>query len=484
MNALASPNLQQPELINYDAEQAFLGACLANNEVWHVLSSELVPEHFADPLHGRVYEAIGQLIAGGIRADVITLKKQFDQDGALKSIGGAQYLVDLAKSVVTIINADDYGRQVIDLWRRRQVVEAAREAIAAATQFAPGHAADGVIESLEERLAGIAGSGAETRPAMSAAQAMQGSLERADAALRGERAAGGLSTGLVDLDKKLGGLMPGDLITVAGRPGMGKTVLALTIARHVALNGGQVLFFSLEMSADQLGDRLQAMETGIEVDRQRRGDVGMDEIPAMIEAAAAMHGKGLVIEDEPQITAALIQTKARRLQRKRGLSLVILDYLQLVRADRANARASLYEIVTELSKTMKGMAKRLNVPVMMLSQLSREVEKRDDKRPQLSDLRDSGSIEQDSDIVLFPFREEYYLERSEPKPRDDEDPASEKFSKRVSAWQSRLDQAKNLAQLGIAKNRHGRIGEVRLRFSGPRQRFENLQQEVSLYGQD
>jgi replicative DNA helicase len=483
MNAL-SPGYDQSDLINYDAEQAYLGACLANNEVWHLLAAELHPEHFADVLHGRIYDAVGKLITAGIRADVITLKKQFDQDEALKSIGGAEYLVDLARHVVTVLHADDYGRQVIDLWRRRNVVEAAHQAIAAATRFAPNHAAGDVIEHLEERLADIASSGTEARPAVTASQAMQGSLERADAALRGERSAGGLQTGLADLDKKLGGLMGGDLITVAGRPGMGKTVLALTIGRNVALAGGQVLFFSLEMSADQLGDRLQAMETGIEVDRQRRGGVGMDEISVMMEAAAAMHGKGLVIEDEPQITAAIIQTKARRMQRKRGLSVVILDYLQLVRADRANARASLYEIVTELSKTMKSMAKRLNVPVIMLSQLSREVEKRDDKRPQLADLRDSGSIEQDSDLVLFPFREEYYLERSEPKPRDDEDPSSDKFTRRVTAWQSRLDQAKNLALIGIAKNRHGRTGEVRLRFSGPRQRFENLQQEAHYHGQD
>jgi replicative DNA helicase len=463
------------ELVNYDAEKAFLGACLANNEVWHKLADRLKPDHFADALHARVYESISKTVARGFRADVITLKKQFDQDGALSDIGGARYLVELASSVVTVINADDYGEQIIDLWRRRQVRKAAETAIAEASKFGPERTAGAVIETMEAQLAEIAAASSDARPAIHAGQAMLTAINRAEAAYKNSGPIG-VSSGLKDLDRVTSGFHRSDLIILGGRPSMGKTALATSIGYGAARLGMVTDFFSQEMGAEQIGQRLVAMETGITVEQQRGGMITGNDFPNMMEAAQRVSDLPFIIEDEPGLTVAGIHSRARRRQRAQGLDLVIVDYLQLIKPAASKRRDSKYADVSDISADLKLMARKLDVPVLALCQLSRSVEMRDDKRPGLSDLRDSGAIEQDADVVLFVYREQYYLERAEPKQAAGE--SDEKFQKRRDGWDRQMNAARNVAEVIVAKNRHGPTRTARLRFDGPRQLFQDLQQDL------
>jgi replicative DNA helicase len=467
MNAINPPAEQ---LVNYDAEMAYLGACLANNEVWHKIADRLLPEHFADALHGRVYEAIGRLIQRGVRADPTTLKNLFDQDGALAEIGGAKYLVDLAQSVPTIIGAEDYGLQVIELARRRLVAEALETAQAEVKHFGAETTSQTVIEALESRLSSIAMSGSSERGSMTAGDAMRAAIDEINQIHRGDQTPG-CPTGMLDLDKVLR-LYPSDLIILAGRPSMGKTALAATIGRGAAKSGRRVDFFTLEMGNKQIGNRLIAMETGITVEDQRSGEIKMGDFDTMMEAQNRLDSLPLYLEDEPGLTAAAIMSRARRRQRTTGLDLVIVDYLQLIKPAASQRRESKYSDVSDISAALKYAARKLDVPVIALCQLSRSVEQRDDKRPMLSDLRDSGAIEQDADAVVFVYREQYYLERAEPKQQPGE--SDEKFQKRSDTWNRQMDACRNKAEVIVAKNRHGPTRTATLRFDGPRQEFQDL----------
>src|SRR5690348_11612615 len=415
VTALRQPGELSPRVPphNYEAEMALLGAILANNLVFDKVNEFLRPDHFADALHGRIYEAAGKLIERGQIADALTLKSLFDQDPALIEHGGAAYLARLAGSVVTIINAEDYGRVIHDLHLRRQLIELGEEMVNVAHGQDLDLPATGQIETAEEQLFRLSETGA---------------VKMAEAAVNREGHVTGVTTGLIDLDKKLGGLQPSDLVILAGRPSMGKTALATNIAFNAAQahmespeNGGRVAFFSLEMSAEQLAMRILAERTEISSDRIRRGEISRDDdFTRLVIAAQELQKLPMHIDDTPGLTVPALRTRARRLKRRHGLGLIVVDYLQLMRSPAGFRNENRVQEVSEITRGLKAIAKELDVPVLALSQLSRAVEQRDDKRPQLADLRESGSIEQDADVVMFIFREQYYHERGEPKQRDDE----------------------------------------------------------------
>jgi replicative DNA helicase len=467
--------------VNYEAEQALLGAVLANNLVFDRVNEFLRPEHFADALHGRVYEAIGKLIERGQIANPVTLKNLFDQDGALSEIGGASYLVQLAQAVVTVINAEDYGRQVHDLYLRRQLIDLGEQVVNDAFFHDPDSSANQQIELAETKLFNLAESGQTEGGPRAFKDVVHSALQMAEMAFKRDTHITGVTTGLKDLDRKLGGLQPSDLVILAGRPSMGKTALATNIGFNAAeavkdTETGErykVAFFSLEMSSEQLAMRVMAEKSGISSDRIRRGDVrGDEEFVRIVEAANAMSSVGFFIDDSPALTIPALRTRARRLKRQQGLDLIVVDYLQLMRSTHAKGAENRVQEISEITRGLKAVAKELNVPVLALSQLSRAVEMRDDKRPQLSDLRESGSIEQDADVVMFVYREQYYHERAEPKQRADE--ADDKFHDRMSRWQKRAEEVHNVADVIIAKQRHGPIGNVSLQFEGMITRFSDL----------
>jgi replicative DNA helicase len=480
----ATPQRTPP--VNYDAEQALLGAILANNLVYDRVNEFLRPEHFADPLHGRIYEAIGKLVQRGQIANPVTLKNLFDQDGALAEIGGAQYLVELAQSVVTVINAEDYGRAVHDLFLRRQLVDLGEQVVNEAYVIDIDQTALNQIENAELKLFNLAESGQTEGGPRSFETVLRNALDMAEAAFKRDSHVTGVTTGLRDLDRKLGGLQKSDLVILAGRPSMGKTALATNMGFNAAEAEGDpetgsrfhVAFFSLEMSSEQLATRILAEKSGISSDRIRRGDVKSEDFTRIVEASQKMNSAPFFIDDTPAITVPMLRTRARRLKRQHGLDLIIIDYLQLMRGSNSKGPENRVQEISEITRGLKAIAKELQVPVLALSQLSRAVEMRDDKRPQLSDLRESGSIEQDADVVMFVYRDQYYHERSEPKQRADE--ANDKFHERMERWQRRAEEVYNKADVLIAKQRHGPIGTVTLQFDGMITRFSDLADDGSL----
>ena len=471
---------------NLEAEQALLGAILVNNAAFHRVAEFLLPEHFAEGVHGRIFGAIAKLIERGQIANPVTLKNYFDQDGALAEIGGAQYLARLATSVVTIINAEDYGRTIHDLFLRRQLITIGEDTVNEAYGFDLERSATTQIEQAEKKLFDLAQTGQYEGGFRAFTQALTAAITIAEAAFKRSGRTTGVATGFTDLDKLLGGLHPSDLVVLAGRPAMGKTALATNIGFNAAKvyhpvrgadgkvsaeDGAIVGFFSLEMSAEQLATRVLSEESGVASDRIRRGDVSHDDFGRFVQASQKLASVPLFIDDTPALTIAGLRTRARRLMRQQGLGLVIVDYLQLLRGSGESAENRVQEI-SEITRGLKALAKELNVPVLALSQLSRAVEQREDKRPMLADLRESGSIEQDADVVMFVFREEYYLSRSEPTRRPEE--SDDKFNERYARWQERLEEVHGTGEVIIAKQRHGPIGKVTLRFDGETTKFDNF----------
>ncbi len=471
---------------NYEAEQALLGALLANNEVYNRVSEYLRAEHFADALHGRIYEAIGKLVLRGQIANPVTLKNLFDQDGALAEIGGAQYLVQLAQAVVTVINAEDYGRAIHDLFLRRQLISVGEDIVNESYTYDPDVSAVDQIERSEMRLFNLAEGGQVDGGPKKFNDVLKSALDMAEAAYKRDGHVTGVTTGLRDLDRRLGGLQKSDLVILAGRPSMGKTALATNIGFNAANaekdketgTKHRVAFFSLEMSAEQLAHRVMAEESGISSDRIRRGEVKSDEFSKIVEAAQRMSNVQFFIDDTPALTVPALRTRARRLKRQFGLDLIIVDYLQLMRSASAKGSENRVQEISEITRGLKAVAKELEVPVVALSQLSRAVENREDKRPQLADLRESGSIEQDADVVMFVYREQYYHERAEPKQRTDE--SDDAFFKRTEDWKARGERVHNLADVIIAKQRHGPVGTIVLQFDGAITRFSDLAREQDL----
>jgi replicative DNA helicase len=471
---------------NYEAEQALLGALLANNEVYNRVSEFLRPDHFADALHGRIYEAVGKLVLRGQIANPVTLKNLFDQDGALSEIGGAQYLVQLAQAVVTVINAEDYGRAIFDLFLRRQLIGVGEYIVNESYTYDPDVTAIDQIERSEMRLFNLAEGGQVDGGPKKFDAVLKSALDMAEVAYKRDSHVTGVTTGLRDLDRKLGGLQPSDLVILAGRPSMGKTALATNIGFNAAeaikdAESGtrhRVAFFSLEMSAEQLAHRIMAEKSGISSDRIRRGDVKADDFGKIVQAAQDMSSVQFFIDDTPALTVPALRTRARRLKRQFGLDLVIVDYLQLMRSASPKPAENRVQEISEITRGLKAVAKELQLPVLALSQLSRAVENREDKRPQLADLRESGSIEQDADVVMFVFREQYYHERAEPKQRADE--STDKFQERMARWQERGERIHNVAEVIIAKQRHGPVGTMELFFDGHITKFGDLMRDENL----
>jgi replicative DNA helicase len=478
---------------NYEAEQALLGAILVNNQVLDRVSEFLRAEHFFDPAHGRIFTAIRVIIERGQIANPVTLKTQFDQDPALSEVGGAQYLVRLAAAVVSIVNAADYARIVHDLYLRRQLIDLGEEVVNGAYEQDAEATAVEQIEQAEQQLFTLAESGQIEGGPVILSQSLAQAIRTAEAAYKRDSHVTGVTTGLVDVDKKLGGLHPSDLIILAGRPSMGKTALATNIAFNAAmayreirddaghlkvLDGAKVAFFSLEMSSEQLATRILSEQTGISSDRIRRGEVREDDFPKFVESAQKLSRLPFFIDDTPALSVSALRTRARRLKRQHGLGLIVIDYLQLMRPSTGTRSENRVQEISDITRGLKAVAKELDVPVLALSQLSRAVENREDKRPQLADLRESGSIEQDADVVMFIFREQYYHERMPPMQRPDE--SEEKFNERYQRWQDRGNQIHNVAEVNIAKQRHGPIGTVKLYFEGAVTKFGDLIKEDHL----
>jgi len=474
---------------NAEIEAALLGAILTNNRAFERVGDFLRAEHFYEPVHGRIYDALGKLIEQGQIASPLTLKHFFEKDEALAAVGGSQYLFDLAASVVTVINATDYGRTIYDLFLRRQLIELGEDVVNDAYEPDIDSPAAAQIETAEQRLYDLSNSGELERGFTPLGDAMRMAVESAEEAFKRDGHVVGVTTGLRDLDTKLGGLHPSDLLILAGRPAMGKSALAANIAFNAAsafnervdengrtiTEGGHVLFFSLEMSAEQLAARILAEQARISSDAIRRGDISSEEFNRLVIASQKLHRLPLYIDDSPALTISGLRTRARRLKRQNKLHLIIVDYLQLLNPSPGRRTDNRVQEISEITRGLKTLAKELDVPVLALSQLSRQVENREDKRPQLADLRESGSIEQDADVVMFIFREEYYLEKGEPIQGLEEDQT--KYHGRMEKWNERLQDVRNTASVIIAKQRHGPVGTIDLYFEGRFTHFDDLDRQ-------
>ncbi|MBN9048025.1 MAG: replicative DNA helicase [Rhizobiales bacterium] len=464
---------------NIEAEQQLLGAILVNNEAFYRVSDFLEQRHFFEPLHQKTYELMSSLIRAGKIATPVTLKTFLDGNIDIGGITVAQYLARLAAEATTIINAEDYGRTIYDLAVRRSLILVGEEMVNTAYDAPVDFAPRTQIEEAERRLYELAESGRYDGGFQRFAQALTTAVDMAAKAYQRDGRLSGLATGLDDLDKMMGGLQASDLIVLAGRPGMGKTSLATNIAYNVAkawqgevqadghtttVNGGVVGFFSLEMSAEQLATRIIAEQTGIPSSQIRRGGITEAEFETLKDHSIELQGLPLYVDETGGLSIAQLAARARRLKRQRGLDLLVIDYIQLLSGSSRRSSENRVQEITEITTKLKALAKELAVPVIALSQLSRQVENRDDKRPQLSDLRESGSIEQDADVVLFVYREEYYLQNKEPRP------GSEEHTK----WQIAMDEAHAKAEVIIGKQRHGPTGTVDLHFEGAITRFSNL----------
>ena len=472
---------------NFEAEQALLGAILSNNRALERVAEFLRAEHFADPVHGRIYEACQTLAARNQIANPVTLKTYMGSDAGLGELGGDSYLARLAAAAVTIINAEDYGRLVFDLFLRRELIVVGEDMVNEAFEPDLENPAVGQIEIAEKKLFELASAGQAEGGFRPFKASVLSAIELAEAAHKRDGKLSGVTTGLRDMDKKLGGLHASDLLILAGRPSMGKTALATNMAFNAAkayrteisptgekkvVDGAVVAFFSLEMSADQLATRILAERCEINSHAIRQGELTHQEFERLVVAAQELNDLPLYIDDTPALSVSAVRTRSRRLARTHGLGMIVIDYLQLLQGTTGKRSENRVQEISDITRNLKALAKELSVPVLALSQLSRAVEQREDKRPQLSDLRESGSIEQDADVVMFVYREQYYLERAEPGRRPEE--AEDKFNQRYEDWLKRLSEVTNTAEAIIAKQRHGPVGAVRMFFDGQYTRFGDL----------
>lgn len=465
---------------NLEAEQSLLGAILYDNGAFERIGDYLRPEHFFEPFHQRLFAAVETKIRKGELAEPILFAEQFARDPGFDQLGGVRYLANLVDMAPPAANAPDYAREVYDLGLRRELIRISGDIGRAAALNEDDLPAREQIEAAEGQLYALAETGGVSQGFITFAEALRGAVAMAAEAHSRDGGLAGISTGLIDLDQKVGGLHPSDLVILAARPSMGKTALACNVAFDVARNyawepqpdgskktvrGGVVGFFSLEMSAEQLAMRLLAEVSGVSGDRLRKGEVDASEFGRVRDAALEIENAPLYIDATGGISLAKLAARARRMKRRHGLDLIVVDYLQLMTAGmKTDSRV---QEVSAITGGLKAIAKDLGVPVIALSQLSRQVENRDDKRPQLSDLRESGTIEQDADMVMFIYREEYYLSRSEPRADTAEH----------MKWTEQMDICRGLAEVIIGKQRHGPIGTVRLAFNSDLTKFSNLARE-------
>jgi replicative DNA helicase len=472
---------------NIEVEQALLGALLYDNAAFERLGDYLQARHFYEPFHQRLYQAIETAVRKGQLAEPILLAEQFSRDPAFEELGGVRYLADMVDRAPPAANAPDYSRAIYDLALRRDLIRIGGEISLQAAQGDAERSARDQIEAAEAQLFTLAESGGNNQGFVPFSEALHGAVTMAAEAHARDGGLAGVSTGLIDLDRKIGGLHPSDLVILAARPSMGKTSLACNIAfdvaRHYAwepqpdgtkktVSGGVVAFYSLEMSAEQLAMRLLAEVSGVSGDRLRKGEIDALEFGRIRDAALEIQDAPLFIDATGGLTIAKLAARARRLKRTHGLDLIIIDYLQLVTGGDGKSDNRVQE-VSMITQAIKALAKELSLPIIALSQLSRQVESREDKRPQLSDLRESGSIEQDADMVMFIYRESYYLGRAEPREGTPEH----------LTWQDEMDKVRGTADVIIGKQRHGPIGTVKLSFNEDITKFGNLARD-SFYNQD
>jgi len=465
---------------NVEAEAALLGALMIDNRLVEDIGMKLRPDHFFEPLHGRIYEGILRLTDSNRVANPVTLKPLFETDEGMKEVGGPAYLAQLTGSGAAVIGARDFAGQIYDLALLRALVGVGRDLVEGALDTSEDVAPLAQIERAESQLYSVAEQGGGEGKAKSLGDATKEALQMAEKALNSGGHLSGFTTGLDSLNSKMGGLHKSDLIIVAGRPGMGKSSLAANIGFAAAKRflqdqedgietaksaGAPVALFNLEMSSDQIATRILAEQSGISSENLRMGRISQQEFRQLARAAADLQTLPLYIDDTPGLTIAALRARARRLKRQKGIGVVIVDYLQLLQGSgKGSAGDNRVQEISEISRGLKQLAKELDVPVIALSQLSRAVEQREDKRPQLSDLRESGSIEQDADIVIFIYREDYYLAAKQP---GDEHPD-------FAAWQEQMARAYGLAEIIVAKQRHGSTGKVRVKFESRITRFSDL----------
>jgi replicative DNA helicase len=478
MNGMFTADVPAPPN-SIDAEQGLLGAVLFDNLALERLPDSFRAEYFYEPFHARLFAAMEASIRGGRLGDPISMMEHFRNDPAFDELGGVRYLADLVDRAPPASHALEYALIIDDLFMRRELIRVAGEIDAAATADAP--AREG-LEAAEAQLFSLGERGETQQGFVAFSDALHGAVAMAAEAYGRDGGLSGIATGLLDLDQKLGGLHPSDMLIIAGRPSAGKTALACNIAFNVAKNyaftlqpdgtrkttaGGIVGFFSLEMSAEQLAMRLLAEVSGVSSDRIRRGDIQAHEFALVRDASQEIAAAPLHIDATGGLSIAKLSARARRLKRRGGLDLIVVDYLQLCTVGGPSRTDNRVQEVSAITQGLKALAKELGVPVIALSQLSRQVETREDKRPMLSDLRESGSIEQDADVVMFVYREEYYLSRTEPK---------EGTTEHLS-WQEKMSAAQGVAELIIGKQRHGPIGTVKLHFNADLTKFGNLARE-------
>ena len=453
---------------NPDAEQSLIGSVLVNNDIIDEISNIVNSGKFFDPMHRKIYEVIENLNNKGMIANPITLKNFFENDKGLDEVGGVDYLVKLTRFSCSIKQAIDYAKIIHEMYVKRELIFIADNVSLEAKDEQVDKSGENIIEETEKSLFDLAERGNFSQTFLKFNQALDQTIQMATLAMKNEHGIVGVPTGLTDLDQKLGGLHKSDLIIIAGRPSMGKTALATNIAYYAAKNlhenneKSSVAFFSLEMSSEQLSTRILSEQARISSSDIRRGKASEENLNRYIETSRNIYDLPLYIDETPAIAISTLSNRARRIKRLFGLSLIVVDYIQLMKTNTNRLDGRVQEI-SEITQGLKALAKELNVPVLALSQLSRAVEQRDDKKPQLSDLRESGSIEQDADVVLFVYREQYYLEKKEPK----------QGSIEHAEWQSKMSDIHGLADIIVGKHRHGSTGVVHLEFEGMYTKFKD-----------
>ena len=464
-------NSQKQLPSNIEAEQAVIASILVSNDIYDEISPILNPQKFFDPIHVKLYETIEKLISKGLLANPITLKNHFENNEGLKELGGQEYLIKITKFSTSVKQAIDYANIVQEMHVRRELIKISQSVLdEASTNADVSTSGVEIIQNAEKSLFDLAERGHFNQSFIKFESALKQTIEMAKSAYQNDEGIVGVPTGLTDLDARLGGMHKQDLIIIAGRPSMGKTALATNIAFHAAKNiekkgtKSTVAFFSLEMSSEQLSTRILSEQSKIRSNDIRRGKVSEKEFEQFIETSKNIFELPLYIDETPAVTIATISNRSRRIKRLFGLELIVIDYIQLMKSSRKMEFNRVQEI-SEITQGLKALAKELNVPVLALSQLSRQVEHRDDKKPQLADLRESGSIEQDADVVMFIFREAYYLERKDPTLGSIEH----------AEWQQKMDEISQLAEIMISKQRHGPTGNVKVEFEAIYTKFKDLE---------
>ncbi len=470
---------------NIEAEQILLGNLMVNNEDLNKVSDFLFPEHFYEPFHRRLYEAIQKFHDKAVIANPVTLKNLFEHDEALQTKGGSTYLADLAGLAINIVNIHDYGKAIYELALKRSLIDLGKEIVNDSFQTDLNVSAHDQIENAEQKLFHLSMNDIENQKGFALLKyPLSRAIDRAQNAFKNKGKVSGIATDFIDLDEILGGFQDSDLVIMAGRPSMGKTAIATNLAYNCCKSMVKnhensiknkeegytdtkpkaVGFFSLEMSSEQIATRMLAMISGVSSSKLRTGHIDEDEFGDIARASQELGEIPFFIDDTPSLSVSALRTKARRMKRMHNLGLIVVDYLQLMRANSSNREMNRVQEISEITQGLKAIAKELNVPLIALSQLSRAVEQREDKRPLLSDLRESGSIEQDADIVMFIYREEYYLMRKKPK----------EGTEQYARWQEEMEDVSNITELIVSKHRNGPIGSAKLMFDANYTRFNNL----------